>query len=91
MTTMILTPIGWSRGGALRAGAIALALVLSGCGGGSSSSTPSSTPSVASQIQTLVATGSATDYEQAVKLLVDNQDSLSAADFEAAMAAVSQT
>jgi formyltetrahydrofolate synthetase len=59
----------------------AFTVVLTACGGGSSTSLPQ-------QIQNLIATGTATNLEAAIDLLLANQDNLSAADFEALMDAL---
>ena len=56
-------------------------VALTACGGGSSTSLPQ-------QIQNLIATGTATNLEAAMDLLLANQDNLSAADFEALMDAL---
>lgn len=78
---------GWSCGQLVKVGVLALTLTLAACGGGSSSSSNS----VADQIKALVALGTAADFEKAEDLLVNNQDSLSAADFENLMALISQS
>jgi hypothetical protein len=56
-------------------------MVLTACGGGSSSSLPD-------QIRNLIATGTSTNFEAAMDLLLTNQDNLSASDFESLMDAL---
>jgi hypothetical protein len=59
-----------------------VSVVLTACGGGTSSA------SLPQQIQNLIATGTATNLEAAMDLLLTNQDNLSASDFEALMDAL---
>lgn len=59
------------------------ALTLAACGGGGGGSV-----SLVKQIQNLIASGTAADLETANDLLLNNQDNLSAADFEALLDAI---
>ena len=59
-----------------------VSVVLTACSGGTSSA------SLPQQIQNLIATGTATNLEAAMDLLLTNQDNLSASDFEALMDAL---
>ena len=84
MKTMIMNPsAGWSAGQLLRVGVLALALTLTACGGGGGTA-----QTVVSRIQQLVATGTAANHEAAMDLFIANMDTLSVADFEAAMDAL---
>jgi hypothetical protein len=82
MNTMIKTSAGWSVSKMLMVAVFAL--TLTACGGGGSGTT-----SLVSQISSLIASGTAANLEAANDLLLNNQDSLSAADFEALMDAIS--
>ena len=85
MKTMIMNPsAGWSAGQLLRVGVLALALTLTACGGGGGGTAQT----VVSRIQQLVATGTAANHEAAMDLFIANMDTLSVADFEAAMDAL---
>jgi hypothetical protein len=81
MNTMIKTSTGWNISKMLMVAVFAL--TLTACGGGSSG-----TASTVSQINSLIASGTATDLEAAMELLLNNQDNLAAADFEALMDAI---
>lgn len=81
MNTMIKTSTGWDISKMLMVAVFAL--TLTACGGGSSGTT-----SLVSQINSLIASGTATDLEAAMEILLNNQDNLAAADFEALMDAI---
>ena len=83
MNTMIKTSTGLNVSKLLLVAIFAL--TLTACGGGSGSGTAS----LVSQISSLIASGTAANLEAANDLLLNNQDNLSAADFEALMAAIS--
>jgi len=81
MNTMIKTSTGLNVSKLLLVAIFALTLTACGSGSG--------TASLVSQISSLIASGTAANLEAANDLLLNNQDNLSAADFEALMAAIS--
>lgn len=91
MKTMIKIPQEVNVKQMLKVAILTFALTLTACGGGggSSSSATNASPSVVAQINQLIATGKAADLETAMDLLLTNQDTLTAAQFEALMDAIS--
>ncbi|NOS96960.1 MAG: hypothetical protein HOP25_00610 [Methylotenera sp.] len=81
MKTMIKMSTGWSVSKVLMVAIFAF--TLTACGGGGSSN-----QTLLQQVQALVATGNAADLEAANDLVLNNQDNVSAAEFEALMDAL---
>ena len=85
MKSMIKTPSGWNISKLLMI--VAFAITITACGGGGGGgSKPAQT--LLQQIKALIATGTPTSLEAANDLLLNNQDNLSAAEFEALMDAL---
>ena len=85
MISMIKTSSGWNVSKLLMI--VALAITITACGGGGGGgSKPAQT--LLQQIKALIATGTPTSLEAANDLLLNNQDNLSAAEFEALMDAL---
>ena len=85
MKSMIYTSTGWSVSKLLIIALFAFTLTACG-GGGGGGGKPVQT--LLQQIQALIATGTAANLEAANDLLLNNQDNLSAAEFEALMDAL---
>ncbi len=85
MKPMIKTSTGWSISRVVMIAVFAFTLTACG-GGGGGGSKPVQT--LLQQIKALIATGTPTSLEAANDLLLNNQDNLSAADFEALMDAL---
>jgi len=82
---MIKTSSGWNISKLLMI--VAFAITITACGGGGGGgSKPAQT--LLQQIKALIATGTPTSLEAANDLLLNNQDNLSAAEFEALMDAL---
>ena len=82
---MIKTSGGWNISKLLMI--VAFAITITACGGGGGGgSKPAQT--LLQQIKALIATGTPTSLEAANDLLLNNQDNLSAAEFEALMDAL---
>ena len=86
MISMIKTSSGWSISKLLMIVAFAITITACGGGGGDGGSKPAQT--LLQQIKALIATGTPTSLEAANDLLLNNQDNLSAAEFEALMDAL---
>ena len=85
MISMIKTSSGWNISKLLMV--VAFAITITACGGGGGGgSKPAQT--LLQQIKALIATGTPTSLEAANDLLLNNQDNLSAAEFEALMDAL---
>lgn len=85
MISMIKTSSGWNISKLLMI--VAFAITITACGGGGGGgSKPAQT--LLQQIKALIATGTPTSLEAANDLLLNNQDNLSAAEFEALMDAL---
>lgn len=85
MKSMIKTSSGWNISKLLMI--VAFAITITACGGGGGGgSKPAQT--LLQQIKALIATGTPTSLEAANDLLLNNQDNLSAAEFEALMDAL---
>ena len=85
MKSMIKTSGGWNISKLLMI--VAFAITITACGGGGGGgSKPAQT--LLQQIKALIATGTPTSLEAANDLLLNNQDNLSAAEFEALMDAL---
>ena len=84
MKTMIKTSTGWNISKVLMVAVFAI--TLTACGGGGGGGKPAQT--LLQQIQALIATGTPTSLEAANDLLLNNQDNLTAAQFEALMDAL---
>ena len=85
MKSMIKTSSGWNISKLLMV--VAFAITITACGGGGGGgSKPAQT--LLQQIKALIATGTPTSLEAANDLLLNNQDNLSAAEFEALMDAL---
>ncbi len=85
MKTMIKTSTGWSISKLLMVAVFAFSLT--GCGGGGGDSTKPP-PTILEQIQALIKTDTPASLEAANDLLLNNQDNLTAAQFEALMDAL---
>ena len=81
---MIKTSSGWNISKLLMI--VAFAFTITACGGGGGGGKPAQT--LLQQIKALIATGTPTSLEAANDLLLNNQDNLSAAEFEALMDAL---
>lgn len=81
MKTMIKMSTGWSVSKVLMVAIFAF--TLTACGGGGNGS-----QTLLQQVQALVATGNAANLEAANDLVLNNQDNVSAAEFEALMDAL---
>ena len=82
---MIKTSSGWNISKLLMV--VAFAITITACGGGGGGGgKPAQT--LLQQIKALIATGTPTSLEAANDLLLNNQDNLSAAEFEALMDAL---
>lgn len=90
MKTMMKVPQEWNASQLLKVAVLTVALTLTACGGGGAGggSTQASV-SIVNQIKTLIESGTAANLEIAMDLLLTNQDSLTAAQFEALMDAIS--
>ena len=86
MISMIKTSSGWNISKLLMIVAFAITITACGGGGGGDGSKPAQT--LLQQIKALIATGTPTSLEAANDLLLNNQDNLSAAEFEALMDAL---
>ena len=85
MISMIKTSSGWNISKLLMI--VAFAITITACGGGGGGGgKPAQT--LLQQIKALIATGTPTSLEAANDLLLNNQDNLSAAEFEALMDAL---
>ena len=85
MISMIKTSSRWNISKLLMI--VAFAFTITACGGGGGGgSKPAQT--LLQQIKALIATGTPTSLEAANDLLLNNQDNLSAAEFEALMDAL---
>ena len=84
---MINTSKGWNMSKLLIVAIFAVTLTACGGGGGGSGNQPPP-KTLLQQIQALIATGTPTSLEAANDLLLNNQDNLSAAEFEALMDAL---
>ena len=93
MKTMMKVPQEGNVKQMLKVAILTFALTLTACGGGggggSSSSATNASPSLIAQINQLIATGKPADLETAMDLLLTNEDTLTAAQFEAIMDAIS--
>lgn len=91
MKTMMKVPQEWSASQMLKVAVLTFALTLTACGGGGGggSTNTNASVSVVAQINKLIASGKAADLETAMDLLLTNQDTLTAAQFEALMDAIS--
>lgn len=85
MISMIKTSSGWNISKLFMI--VAFAITITACGGGGGGGgKPAQT--LLQQIKALIATGTPTSLEAANDLLLNNQDNLSAAEFEALMDAL---
>lgn len=82
MKSMIKTSMGWNISRALMIAVLTCTLAACGGGGGKPAQT------LLQQIKALIATSTPASLEAANDLLLNNQDNLSAADFEALMDAL---
>lgn len=82
MKNMMKTSTGWNVSKLLMVAIFAF--TLTACGGGSSGTSQT----LVQKVQALIATGNPADLETANNLVLDNQDNISAADFEALMDAI---
>lgn len=92
MTSMMKGPQEWNFSQMLKVAVLTFALTLTACGGGGGGGGNTNTNanvSVVAQINKLIASGTAADLETAMDLLLTNQDTLTAAQFEGLMDAIS--
>ena len=89
MNIMMLAPEKWGVRSVLRAGALALLLTLTACGGGGSSGTAVAAPTLAASVTSDLAGHTVSGLETAMdRLIGSSADSASASAFEAAMDAM---
>lgn len=84
MDSMIKTSRGWSVGKRIIVAVALLTLAACGGGGGGSSSSGAS-QTLTQQVHALVASGTASDLEAAMDLVLANQDTITASELEALM------
>lgn len=83
---MIETSTGWSISKLLMVAVFAFSLT--GCGGGGGGGSTKPPPTILEQIQALIKTDTPASLEAANDLLLNNQDNLTAAQFEVLMDAL---